>query len=33
MPAIDILALGDNEGKDYANDLSLLFAGVSSNAR
>jgi hypothetical protein len=33
MPAIDVLALGDNEGKDYANDLSLLFAGVSSNAR
>ncbi|TLD18871.1 extracellular exo-polygalacturonase [Venturia nashicola] len=26
MPAIDVLALGQNEGPDHANDLNLLFA-------
>lgn len=27
MPAIDVLALEQNDGPDRANDLSLLFAG------
>lgn len=31
MPAIDVLKLADNEGIEYQKDLSLLFAGKSSD--
>jgi hypothetical protein len=31
VPAIDILNLGENEGRGYAEDVSLLFAGTFSS--
>jgi len=29
MPAIDVLALENNEGRTYEKELNLLFAGKS----
>jgi hypothetical protein len=33
MPADDILNLAENEGADYNEDLSILFAGKKSTTR
>jgi len=31
VPALDVLKLAGNEGAEYAEDISLLFAGKLSN--
>jgi hypothetical protein len=31
VPALDVLKLAENEGAEYAEDISLLFAGELSN--